>query len=253
MHRDRFALIALSLGMALGVAVSCTDSEPVNTGNFTGRAGTSGSSTPGTAGTSSNVTGSSGTTGTAGTGTNNGTSGTTGTAGTGTNIGASGTTGTAGTGTTVTGTSGTNGAAGAAGTTGMGGAGGAGGAGGTSGAVISFATDIYPFIQTQCMPCHITQTSGNLSMKDATTAYANLVTNGAAKTNLTCKLLDATKKRVVVGDPTHSFMYIKVSQTDAQLQPQGCQPAMPEVASKLTLTTAQTQMIHDWIMGGANP
>jgi hypothetical protein len=35
--------------------------------------------------------------------------------------------------------------------------------------------------------------------------------------------------------------------------PLGCQPAMPEVATKLTLAADQLQKVHDWIMGGAKP
>jgi hypothetical protein len=158
-----------------------------------------------------------------------------------------------------TGNAGAGGSGGAAGNGGAGGAGGAGGgAGGSSGGMLSFATDIFPFIKTQCTPCHITNTDGQLSMKDAPTAFSNLVGTNmmgvAAKTNLSCTQLDASKKRVVVGDPTHSFLYIKVSQTTAQLMPGGCQPAMPEMPqSTLTLTPDQVTKIHDWIMGGAKP
>jgi hypothetical protein len=256
MHRDRISLVLFSLTLAIGAAVSCTTSETINTTGQTGNAGTGGPGTAGSSGVAGNSSGNAGTgSGTAGTtgmaGSTSGTAGTTGTAGN--------TTGTAGSGGmagSTTGTAGSNGGAGG-GQAGAGGAGGAGNPDGGSGAPISFATTIYPFIKTQCTPCHVTNTDGMLSMKDATTAYTNLVgtTMGvAAKTNLTCTQLDASKKRVVPGDPAHSYMYIKVSQTNAVLMPAGCQPAMPEMPqSTLTLTPAQVTQIHDWIMGGAKP
>jgi len=234
MHRDRISLVLFSLTLSIAAAVSCTTSETINMTGQTGHAGTTGSGTAGTTGTAGS------TTGNAGTGA--GTAGTTGAGGsiTGTSGGTSG------------GTGGNGGAGG-----GMGGAGGAGNPDGGSGAILSFATDIYPFIKTQCTPCHITNIDGMLSMKDATTAYTNLVgtTMGvAAKTNLTCTMLSAAKKRVVPGDPAHSYIYIKTSMTNAALMPAGCQPAMPEMPqSTLTLTTDQVTKIHDWIMGGAMP
>jgi hypothetical protein len=253
MSRDRIALVALSFALALGVAVSCTDSEPVNRGNQTGAAGSS--NTTGAAGSTSGAAGAANTTGAAGSttgaaGSATGAAGsTTGAAGSAT--GAAGSTGAAG---NTTGAAGSTGNAGSNGSAGSNGNAGSNGAGGTGVASLSFTTDIYPFIKTQCTPCHITNTDGQLSMKDAATAYTNLVgtTMGvAAKTNLNCTMLSAAKKRVVPGDPAHSFLYIKISQTDAQLTPGGCNPAMPEVASKLTLTADQQTKIHDWIMGGA--
>jgi hypothetical protein len=257
MHRDRISLVLFSLTLSIAAAVSCTTSETINMTGQTGHAGTTGSGTAGTTGTAGSTTGNAGTgAGTAGTtgagGSITGTSGTTGTAGmTAGTAGASGSGG-GGAGGTSGGTGGNGGAGG-----GMGGAGGAGNPDGGSGAILSFATDIYPFIKTQCTPCHITNIDGMLSMKDATTAYTNLVgtTMGvAAKTNLTCTMLSAAKKRVVPGDPAHSYIYIKTSMTNAALMPAGCQPAMPEMPqSTLTLTTDQVTKIHDWIMGGAKP
>jgi hypothetical protein len=102
--------------------------------------------------------------------------------------------------------------------------------------------------------CHITATDGQLGMKDATTAYTNLVgtTMGvAAKTDLNCKLLDASKKRVVINDPAHSYLYIKIATPQATLTTNTCGPAMPEKPnSTLTLTTDQIMKVRDWIHVG---
>ncbi|HTA19840.1 MAG TPA: hypothetical protein VK989_11135, partial [Polyangia bacterium] len=61
-----------------------------------------------------------------------------------------------------------------------------------------------------------------------------------------------SKKRVVPGDPTHSYLYIKVSNTDTVLGGMNCGPAMPK-APNAALSSADQMTIHDWIMGGAKP
>ena len=126
---------------------------------------------------------------------------------------------------------------------------------------LSFATDIYPIISVKCTPCHTTTNppDGQLSMKDAATAYTSLlgnknpVTGGAATSDTGCKLLDTKKLRVEPNMPAVSYIYIKISHTDTQLSAQNCGPAMPKTGSNLTLTTAQIQMFSDWITQGAKP
>ncbi|HVU51119.1 MAG TPA: hypothetical protein VHL80_10560 [Polyangia bacterium] len=270
MHRDRITLIALSFGLALGVAVSCTDSEPVNPGSQTGKAGSTGSGAAGNTG--AGTAGAGNTQGTAGAGNTQGGAGSTGAAGAG-NTGGGGSTGTAGAGNTggsLTGNGGSGGSAGGSGgsATGHGGSGGSatgnggsgGGAGGSMGATVSFANDIYPFIMTQCMPCHTKATNqdgGPLDMSSASKAYASLlgtatpVTGAPAKTDTGCKLLDSKKLRVEPTDPMHSYIYIKITNSDTTLMGMNCGPAMPETASKLTLTADQKQKISDWITQGA--
>ncbi|MDB4980020.1 MAG: Tryptophan synthase alpha chain, partial [Myxococcales bacterium] len=141
---------------------------------------------------------------------------------------------------------GTAGSTGAAGTTGADG-----------GAVISFATDVWtPIIMNKCKPCHTTNSDAGLSMKDAATGYKSLVgtTMGVAAMNdLMCTMLSAAKKRVVPGDPDHSYLWIKVNGTDASLAGPKCGIAMPKAGSNLTLTAAEKTTIHDWIMSGAKP
>jgi hypothetical protein len=161
------------------------------------------------------------------------------------------------------GAAGTNGGAGTTGKAGTGGgnagtgggnAGTGGGNAGTGGGALSYKTDIEPIIVTKCTPCHVTASDGQLSLKMGA-GYAALVTNGAAKTDLNCKLLNAAnKKRVIAGDPDHSYLWIKINNTDAMLSAQMCGPSMPELKNGATpLTADQKTKIHDWIMGGANP
>jgi hypothetical protein len=137
-----------------------------------------------------------------------------------------------------------------------------GGSAGMSGTAVSFATDIYPIITANCMPCHTkaaNQDGGPLDMSSSMAAYTSLVGNATpptgapAKTDTSCTMLDSKKLRVSPGDPTHSYMYIKITNTDAALMAANCGPAMPETASKLVLTADQKTKIHDWIAGGAKP
>lgn len=262
MHRDRNSLLLVSLAIALGAVVSCTTSEPVNTG---GTAGSTGGGTAGSTGTG-NTTGTGGTTA--------GTAGSTGTAGS-----AAGTAGSTGTGGSVTaGTAGSTGAggstnAGTAGSTGAGGStGGTAGSGADAGvdaggATLSFAKDIFPIITANCHQCHQTGTDGNLNLKaDAnngtTTAYTSLVgtgTGGAIKMNTNCKLPagNAITLRVKPNDPANSLMYLKITTTDAMLKAANCGDSMPKNAAGMmplgTTDATDTQKIHDWIMQGALP
>jgi len=266
MHRDRITLVALSLTLGLGVAVGCTDSEPININNH--MTGTAGNTNPGTAGNTSGTAGS--TAGSAGaTGTAGNTSGTAGSmSGTGGTGGAMGTAGAGGTG-GATGTAGAGGA-GTAGAGGHGGAGGAGGGGGgTAGAgggggtavVLSFATDIMPIITASCHNCHQTGADGGLSMKADTmmTAYKALVGTGAGApvtTSKNCKFPDAVTMRVMPGDPAHSLMYLKITTPDAMLLTAMCGDSMPKDKPTMPLGTANAasaMKIHDWIIQGAKP
>ncbi len=98
------------------------------------------------------------------------------------------------------------------------------------------------------MPCHTkaaNQDGGPLNMSSAMAAYTSLVgsatppTGSPAKTDTSCTMLDSKRLRVEPGDPTHSYMYIKITNTDTALMAAQCGPAMPETASKLVLTADQ--------------
>jgi hypothetical protein len=239
MHR--ISLLLTPAALALGLVLGCTSSDPLDIINKTGSAGSADA-----AGTS----GSAGTTGAAGTSESTGAAGTA-AAGT---TGAAGTSaqGTAGTGAGTAGTGGSGGTAGTGGgTAGTGGSGGvaatagAAGAGADAGAALSFAKDIQPILTMRCTPCHITNISAGLSMKSP--GYKNLVNVNATTT--ACTLLDATKKRVIPGNPDKSMMWIKLSQPGAALNTAKCGAAMPKSGM---VTSNEMTMIHDWIMSGAN-
>jgi hypothetical protein len=258
MLRDRTTLLFVPLALALGLAVSCAESEPTNpnqtgaagtgaAGNSTGAAGNATGAAGNATGAAGNATGAAGNaTGAAGNAT--GAAGST-TGAAGSTTGAAGsTTGAAGSTTGAAGS--TTGAAGQ----GVAGQGAAGqGAAGTGGPALSYATDIEPILVNKCKACHTTNTAGMLSLKMGS-GFASLVTNGAAKTDLNCKLLDAAnKKRVIAGDPDHSYLWIKINNTNAMLMAQMCGEAMPENNANGGVTAAEKMKIRDWIMGGAKP
>lgn len=229
MHRDRITLALFSLTLGLGAAMSCTDSEPIGPSLNPVQTGVGGNNGTGVAGS---TTGAAGMTGAAGSAA--GLAGTTGTAGS--MAGAAGAAGSA------------DGAAGSAGMTGA--AGSSVDAGADAGAVLSFAKDIEPIVTTKCGPCHLKAgPDGNLQLMMGM-GFASLVTNGSVTTTA-CKLLDASKKRVVPGSPTTSMFYIKLTTTAASLTTNTCGASMPKMGT--APTTIEKNKIRDWIMGGANP
>jgi hypothetical protein len=167
-----------------------------------------------------------------------------------TTTGTGGSTGTGGT--TTTGTGGTT-TTGSGGTT-MGGSGGTtmdagGGTGGAKmdaggadmgGGMLSFATDVKPILTMNCAGCH--GTDGGLSVASLATVMAATTTNCAK---------NVSKKRVVPGDPTMSFLYLKISMTTNALGT-GCGMQMPRSGPPY-LSTADQNTIKNWIMQGANP
>jgi hypothetical protein len=233
MHRDRIILLLAPVALALAATVSCTTSLPVDA--RTGAAGTS----AGAAGQTGGAAGSQGAAGTAAGAAGAGAAG----------AGAAGA-GVAGSGATD---------AGAAGA----GAAGAGAAGTTADAAVeaipmlSFATDILPIINTKCHDCHQTGKDGMLDMT-AANAYMSLVglgSGGAVLQNTNCKIGGtAITNRVLPGDPAHSLMYLKITTLKATLTAGNCGATMPNNMTQLgTSDAADTQKIHDWIAGGANP
>jgi hypothetical protein len=135
----------------------------------------------------------------------------------------------------MAGRGGMGGASGAAGGGGMAGAAG-GGAGGGAGGAATF-TQIYGLIMTGC-GCHVTGTSGGLSMANKMTAYMNLVgVNSTACSG---------QKRVVVNDPANSVFFHSVDRTMLG----SCNvPQMPSGGNKLA--QADIDKVKAWIMAGA--
>jgi hypothetical protein len=129
----------------------------------------------------------------------------------------------------------------AAGMGGMGGRGGmsggmAGAAGGGMAGATTF-TQVYAIVMTGC-GCHVTGTSGGLSMANKMTAYMNLV--GANST--AC----SGQKRVVANDPAASVFFHSVDRTMLG----SCNvPQMPQGGAKLG--QADIDKVKAWIMAGA--
>ncbi|HET6335099.1 MAG TPA: hypothetical protein VFG30_17870, partial [Polyangiales bacterium] len=132
-----------------------------------------------------------------------------------------------------------------AGRSGMGGAGGASGAagGGMAGAAgggmaaTATFTQVYGLIMTGC-GCHVTGTSGGLSMANKMTAFTNLV--GA--NSMAC----SGQKRVVANDPANSVLFHSVERTMLG----SCNvPQMPAGMAKWS--QADIDKVKSWIMAGA--
>jgi hypothetical protein len=113
--------------------------------------------------------------------------------------------------------------------------GGAGAAGG--GAAATTFTQVYGLIMTGC-GCHVSGTSGGLSMANKMSAYMNLV--GANST--AC----SGQKRVVANDPTNSVFFHSIERTMLG----SCNvPQMPAGGAKMA--QADIDKVKAWIMAGA--
>ncbi|HVR63044.1 MAG TPA: hypothetical protein VMU50_14175, partial [Polyangia bacterium] len=109
---------------------------------------------------------------------------------------------------------------------------------------LTFAKDILPLVMAHCAPCHT-----KAAMPDGGLSVTTLATiTGTATTN--CAKVDASKKRIVAGNPATSFLYLKITTPTAMLGA-GCGNEMPRNGPPY-LTAAQQMTIHDWIMQGAN-
>ena len=109
---------------------------------------------------------------------------------------------------------------------------------GGGGGGLTFAKDVAPILAMHCNGCH--------------GAAAMLMTSSLASVTGTatsaCNKVDASKKRVVPGNPMASFLYLKVSTPTAMLT--GCGNQMPRNGPPY-LTAAEQGTIRDWIMQGA--
>jgi hypothetical protein len=132
---------------------------------------------------------------------------------------------------------------GMAGRGGMGGASGAAGggmagaAGGGMPAAATF-TQVYAVIMTGC-GCHVSGTSGNLSMANKMTAYTNLV----GVNSMAC----SGQKRVVANDPTNSVFFHAI---DRSMSGSCNVPQMPPGGAP-KLAQADIDKVKAWIMAGA--
>lgn len=109
---------------------------------------------------------------------------------------------------------------------------------------VDFTNEIQPIFQARCANCHISNSSGGLSLAPAS-ALANLVNAPSVNAN-------AGMPRVTPGDPLQSFLFRKVNCTNLNAiagTPFGLR--MPRNATALTL--AQQALLFDWITAGALP
>jgi hypothetical protein len=178
--------------------------------------------------------------GSGGSGTGGATTGSGGSTGSGGTMAGSG--GSTGSGGTMAGSGGSTGSGGT-----MAGSGGAAmdaakdtGGGDAGGGMLTFAKDVSPILQSKCGGCH--GTDGMLSVATLTAVSGATSTANCAK--------NVSKKRVVPGDPTMSFLYLKVSTPTAMLGA-NCGNQMPRNGPPF-LSTADQTTIKNWIMQGAN-
>lgn len=107
---------------------------------------------------------------------------------------------------------------------------------------VAFATEIQPIFQARCANCHISNSSGGLSLAPAG-ALSNLVNVPSVNAN-------AGMPRVTPGNPLQSFLFRKVNCTNLNAiagTPFGLR--MPRNAT--TITLAQQALLFDWIAAGA--
>ncbi|PRQ02309.1 hypothetical protein ENSA5_24620 [Enhygromyxa salina] len=111
---------------------------------------------------------------------------------------------------------------------------------------LSFEADVYPIIALGCS-CHVVNAPGGLALTDADTAYANLVDVPSSQ--------EPDLNRVTPGDGENSYLYQKISATQAGLSPQNAQmPKTPnQELSAMPLSDADQMTILDWIAAGAAP
>jgi hypothetical protein len=122
---------------------------------------------------------------------------------------------------------------------GMAGAAGGGMAGAAGGGMPATATftQVYGLIMTGC-GCHVTGTSGGLSMANKMTAFTNLV----GVNSMAC----SGQKRVVANDPANSVLFHSVERTMLG----SCNvPQMPAGMAKWS--QADIDKVKAWIMAGA--
>ena len=100
---------------------------------------------------------------------------------------------------------------------------------------VSYATQIQPIFDAECVRCHGDGGSGSLDLRDGV-SYGNLV--GVRSAGY------APAQRVVAGDPVASVLHEKVARTGT------FGTAMPP---STTLPASEIALIRRWIEEGANP
>lgn len=106
--------------------------------------------------------------------------------------------------------------------------------------VVTFATDVQPILNTNCVGCHNgTIARANLDMS-AGVAYANLVNSLATEL--------VTMNRVTPGNPAQSYLIHKINGTQAAAGGSGVR--MPPGGA---LSASELQILLKWVQDGAPP
>jgi hypothetical protein len=226
-----FGLVAVAVAVlsAALAASGCTTSDTLGYGDAA-------EPPNGAAGTSSASVGRAGSNGAAGTEPSSGAAGTVASSGAAGTSGGAGISG--GAGTTSTGPDG--------GTPGVGGAG-AAGSGATTDPPLTYTSYIGPILTNNgCGGCHyIAQNGVPPYMGGFGLSYENFMA-AVTPAHAGCPNLDASRRRVVPGDPDHSLIYIKISVANL---PGSCGGHMPYMGTSLSAT--YQMKVRQWILNGA--
>jgi hypothetical protein len=105
---------------------------------------------------------------------------------------------------------------------------------------VSFATDIVPLLKSRCVMCHLPGAEQAGLALHPKGGYANLIDVKSTQSPLV---------RVLPGKPDDSYLYRKLTGTQAQVGGSG--ERMP--FGDATLTAEEIARVRRWIEGGAKP
>jgi hypothetical protein len=105
---------------------------------------------------------------------------------------------------------------------------------------VSFATDIVPLLKSRCVMCHLPGAEQAGLALHPKGGYANLIDVKSTQSPLV---------RVLPGKPDDSYLYRKLTGTQAQVGGSG--ERMP--FGDATLTVEEIERVRRWIEGGAKP
>jgi hypothetical protein len=105
---------------------------------------------------------------------------------------------------------------------------------------VSFATDIVPLLKSRCVMCHLPGAEQAGLALHPKGGYANLIDVKSTQSPLV---------RVLPGKPDDSYLYRKLTGTQAQVGGSG--ERMP--FGDATLTAEEIERVRRWIEGGAKP
>jgi hypothetical protein len=105
---------------------------------------------------------------------------------------------------------------------------------------VSFAADIVPLLKSRCVMCHLPGAEQAGLALHPKGGYANLIDVKSTQSPLV---------RVLPGKPDDSYLYRKLTGTQAQVGGSG--ERMP--FGDATLTVEEIERVRRWIEGGAKP